>query len=96
LFLIEPYTAKLNSTDKSTFVCTKQYDDNQDFEIRTFPNITSENLRIYEKRLNKTAIEITIQSFDFIGAFYLICSSIGNQSIGIRSDVLIGSKSNNL
>lgn len=51
-------------------------------------------MKIYARLLNKTMIEITINSFNYIGAFQLICPSIGNQSIGIRSDVFIGSKYN--
>jgi hypothetical protein len=81
----------LNSTSLSTFLCTKQNDDNKDFEISTIPIISSDNLKIYENHLNKTAIEIIIQSFNYIGAFNLICSSTDDQSVGI-SDIIIGSK----
>ncbi len=82
----------LNSTSISKFLCTKQNDDNQGFEITTNPTISSNNIIIYEDLLNKTALEITIQSLNYIGAFILICSSIGGQSAGIRSDVFIGCK----
>ena len=56
------------------------------------PTISSDDLKIYEKHLNHTAMEITIQSSGYIGAFNLICSSIGDQSPGTRADVIIGSK----
>jgi hypothetical protein len=56
------------------------------------PTISSDDLQIYEKYLNNTAMEITIQSSGYIGAFNLICSPIGDQSLGTRADVIIGSK----
>jgi hypothetical protein len=37
-------------------------------------------------------MEIIIDSFDFIGVFQLICSSIDNQSFGNQADVYIGRK----
>jgi hypothetical protein len=82
----------LNSTSISKFLCTKQNGDDYDFEISTVPNISSDDLRIYENRFNDTAMEITIDSVGYIGAFYLICSAIENRSVGIRSDVYIGSE----
>ncbi len=91
-FLIEPDFVILNSTSLSKILCTKQIDDNQGFEINTIPNISSNNLIIHEHLLNKTTLEITIQSFNYIGIFNLICSAIGDQSAGIRSDIIIGCK----
>lgn len=93
-FCLEPDFAILNSTSTSIFICTKQNDDNQGFEISTIPVILQDNLKIYERRRNKTAMDILIDSSGFIGTFILICSSIDNQSVGIPADVYIGSKSN--
>lgn len=91
-FLIEPDHALLNSTNKTELICTKKKDDNHSFEVNLSPNISSEYIQISTNYLNDTAIEIIIQSFDYIGEFYLICSSKGEKDRGARSNITIGSK----
>lgn len=91
-FHLKPEFAILNSTGQRTFLCTKLNDnDEEDFEIVTQPPVPYERIKIYEKRLNGTAIEITVQANEYIGFFKLICSSFDNRSVGIEADVLVGS-----
>ncbi|CAF4382242.1 unnamed protein product, partial [Adineta steineri] len=60
------------------------------FEINLLPKISSQYVQISINRLNNTATEIIIQSLDYIGAFYLTCSSTGERNLSARSDILLG------
>jgi hypothetical protein len=82
----------LNSTSTTKLICTKDKDDYLGFEVNISPPISSEYIQTYVNHLNATTIEITLKSFDYIGAFHLICSSIGDKATGIRADINIGSK----
>lgn len=83
----------VNTTSRTTFLCTKQNgNDEEDFEITTNPAIPYEQIRIYENRLNNTAMELTIHSINYVGMFTLVCSSLDHQSIGKQLDVIVGSK----
>ncbi|CAF3740200.1 unnamed protein product [Rotaria sp. Silwood1] len=89
-FDLKPNFAILNSTSTMKFLCTKYKDDNLDFDISLVPTISSDNLKIYKNHLNNTAMEIFIQSSGYIGILNLICSPVNNKSIGVRSDIIVG------
>jgi len=82
----------LNSTNTTKLICTKIKDDNRDFEVNLSSNISSKYIQISTNNLNETAIEIILQSFDYIGRFQLICSLKGEKDCDTRSNIIIGRK----
>lgn len=89
---LDPSSIILNSTSSGKIICMKEKDDDRDFEFNTSSNILSQQIIINSPQCNKTFMEITINSFGYIGFFHLFCFSTGDQSHGVRGDVIIGSK----
>ncbi|UJR27549.1 hypothetical protein I4U23_008831 [Adineta vaga] len=89
---LEPKFAILNATTSSTmkFLCSKKQDETLEFEISLSPNISKDDVEISVKYLDRTTVEINMQSFDYIGAFQLICTLKEKQNSIARSDILIG------
>ena len=80
----------MNSTSTTKFLCTKSKEDDLDFDISLIPTISSTNLKMYKHLLNRTTMEIFIESTGYVGAFHLICSSITHKSASVQSDITIG------
>ena len=90
LFTLVPSLAVLNSTSQAKFICVKLVDDQLDFQVMLSPNISSEKILLKKAQLNRTAIEIELQSLNYIGAFNMICSAVNRSSFGTTSDIIIG------
>lgn len=80
----------MHSTDSMTILCTKKIDDGQDIEVSGCPAVSFERLTCYRNQHNTTMLEITVNSFGYMGKFLLTCSGKDTQSNGIQADVTIG------
>jgi hypothetical protein len=82
----------LNTTSSTKLLCTKEKNDHHDFEVYLSPNISQNYIQISTNHLNETAIEITIQSLNYIGRFSLVCSLKGDTDHLTHSTIIISSK----
>ncbi|CAF3576438.1 unnamed protein product [Adineta steineri] len=91
---IRPHIVILNSTSTVNFTCFNYQTNNSSLEASLSKNISSNEIKLFTNPLNTTAIHIRLESTNYVGIFYLLCYSNGEQSKGTRADIIVVDEKN--
>ncbi|CAF0919370.1 unnamed protein product [Adineta steineri] len=91
---IKPHIVILNSTSTVNFTCFNYQTNNSSLEASLSKNISSNEIKLFTNPLNTTAIHIRLESTNYVGIFYLLCYSNGEQSKGTRADIIVVDEKN--
>ncbi|UJR27550.1 hypothetical protein I4U23_008832 [Adineta vaga] len=86
---ITPDLAVINSTDKINFTCINYRSNNSILETNLSKIIPTNEIQLFTKKLNESALHIRLESTNYVGVFHLLCYSKGEQSKGNRADIIV-------
>ncbi|CAF0803811.1 unnamed protein product [Adineta ricciae] len=79
----------INHTSTTNFTCFNHRPSDSPLEVNLSKVIPTNEIQLFTSILNQSAIHIRLESRNYVGVFHLLCYAKGEQSKGIRADIIV-------
>lgn len=92
LFFSGPVRVIINSTSITDFLCINHQSNGGQLEAKLSKSIPINQMKLSTEVLNRTTMNIRLESNNYVGIFHVTCHLKGEENKGNRADVIVKGK----